>query len=274
MANPESTISFRRFKSKNSELSRLYWFHALNAEMGLLTAQTLVQTQRIAEQVTASFTATMMTLTVEEYKDVNDEMFNRTRLQLLLVCSANLESYLNDITFAYIASKGHTLSPVKLDEIGAALGSPILDVASVPRPLAYAEKLFEVDLGVLREQWTHFYKLRCVVAHSGGVMTARSKRELSSMATPPLNTHLGLTWDDLSKALDSAYKIVTAIDKKVRTIDVKKAELLRELTLVKKTGDLPLEKKLATFLYNQYGIKSPEKKFGKELFRSLYDETS
>lgn len=238
-----------------------------------MKAHTLVQNQSIAGQVTTSFTAQMMTLTAEEYKNVNDEMLNRTRLQLLLVCSANLESYLNDITFAYIASKGHTLSPVKLDEIGTALASPILDVASVPRPLAYAEKLFEVALGTLRDQWTHFYKLRCVVAHSGGVMTARSKRELSSMATPPLNTHLGLTWDELAKALDSAYKIVTAIDKKVRTVDVKKAELLRELTLVKQTDGLPPEKKLATFLFDQYGIKSAQKKFGKELFRSVYDKT-
>jgi hypothetical protein len=270
MSNPESTISFRRFRSKNSELSRLYWFHSLNSEMGLDKAKSLNQSQAIATQVTTGFTAKMFTLTTTEYVAISDEMHNRMRLQLLLVCSANLESYLNDIAFAYIASQGHVASPTKLNEIGEALGRPILEVASVPKPLAYAEKLFDVDLGALRTQWNNLYKLRCVVAHSGGVMTARSKRELSQIATPPLNAHLGLTWAELAKALDSAYQIVTKIDKKVRTQEVKAAELQRELFLLKEVNGLPPEKKINTFLFNQYGIKSARKKFGNVLLESAY----
>ena len=270
MPNPESTISFRRFRSKNSELSRLYWFHSLNSEMGLIKAQTLNQDQAIAQQVTTGLTAKMFTLTTAEYVAISDEMHNRMRLQLLLVCSANLESYLNDIAFAYIASLGYIASPTKLNEIGEALGSPILNVASVPRPLAYAEKLFDVDLGAFRTQWDNLYKLRCVVAHSGGVMTARSKRELSQVATPPLNAYLGLTWTDLAKALDSAYQIVTKIDKKVRTREVKAAELQRELFLLKEANGLPPEKKIDYFLFDQYGIKAARKKFGSTLLASAY----
>ena len=270
MPNPESTISFRRFRSKNSELSRLYWFHSLNSEMGLDKAQSLNQSQAIAPQVTTGFTAKMFTLTTADYVAISAEMHNRMRLQLLLICSANLESYLNDISFAYIASLGHASSPTKLNEIGEALGRPILEVASVPRPLAYAEKLFDVDLGALRTQWNHLYKLRCVVAHSGGVMTARSKKDLSQMPTPPLNTHLGLTWDELSKALDSAYKIVTKIDTKLRTREVKAAELQRELFLLKEAKDLPPEKDISSFLYKQYGIKAARQKFGKDLLASPY----
>lgn len=270
MSNPESTISFRRFRNKNSELSRLYWFHSLNSEIGLIQAKSLIQKQAIAPQVTTGFTADMFTLTTAEYVAISGEMQNRTRLQLLLVCSANLESYLNDIAFAYIASLGHVASPTKLNEVGEALGRPILDVASVPRPLAYAEKLFDVDLGALRTQWIQFYKLRCVVAHSGGVMTARSKRELSQLATPPLNTHLGLTWSELAASLDSAYQIVTKIDKKVRTREVKAAELLRELFLLKETNELPPKKKIDSFLFDKYGIKAARQKFGNALLESPY----
>lgn len=270
MPNSESTISFRRFRSKNSELSRLYWFHSLNSEIGLDKAQTLNQSQAIAPQVAAGLTAKMFTMTTAEYVAISEEMHNRMRLQLLLICSANLESYLNDIAFAYIASLGHAASPTKLNEIGEALGRPILEVASVPRPLAYAEKLFDVDLGALRTQWSHLYKLRCVVAHSGGVMTARSKRDLSQIPTPPLNKHLGLTWAELAKALGSAYKIVTKIDKKVRTREVKAAELRRELFLLKEANDLPPEKNIDSFLFSQYGIKAARRKFGGALLASPY----
>lgn len=270
MPNNESTISFRRFRSKNSELSRLYWFHALNSEIGLEKAQSLKQGEAIAPQITTGLTAKMFALTTAEYIAISAEMHNRMRLQLLLICSANLESYLNDIAFAYIASLGHTSSPIKLNEIGEALGRPILDVASVPRPLAYAEKLFGVDLGTLLAQWKNFYKLRCVVAHSGGVMTARSKKDLSQMSTPPLNAHLGLTWDELSKALDSAYKIVKKIDAKVRTREVKAAELQRELFLLKESNDLPAKRDLGTFLYKQYGIRAARQKFGETLLASPY----
>lgn len=80
MPNPESTISFRRFRSNNSELSRLYWFHTLNSEMGLDKAKSLNQSQAIAPQVITGFTANMFTLTMAEYVAMSDEMHNRMRL--------------------------------------------------------------------------------------------------------------------------------------------------------------------------------------------------
>lgn len=101
-------------------------------------------------------------------------------------------------------------------------------------------------------------------------MTARSKRDLSQIPTPPLNTHLGLTWTELAKALDSAYQIVTKIDKKLRTLEVKSAELKRELFLLKETNDLPPEKDIVSFLFNQYGIKAARQKFGGALLASPY----
>lgn len=130
--------------------------------MGLIKAQTLNCDQAIAQQVTTGLTAKMFTLTTAEYVAISDEMHNRMRLQLLLVCSANLESYLNDSCFAYIASLGYIASPTKLNEIGEALEA------------LYSQRRLCLGLGLRRktvrrrsrrfDQWDNLYKLRCVVA--------------------------------------------------------------------------------------------------------------
>lgn len=267
----ESTLAFRRFRSKLGELSQLYWFHLLNSEMGLQKANTLNKAQSIVDQVKPSFSKGMFSQTAAEYAEMSTEMIERTRLHLLLLCSANLESYLHDITFAYLAGKGYSKKADELNEIGTALGSPILGYASVPKPLIYAEKLFDVDLSEFRKKWNLFYKIRCVVAHSGGVMTARAKKDLGSMKTPDLHKHLGLTWAALFEALQSADLIVSRIDEKVRSKEITLAEILLELTLLKNTKAMPSKDKVWEFLHKEYGMTNTKKRFRKQVLSSIYN---
>lgn len=268
--NSDSTLGFRRFRSKLGELSRLYWFHFINSEAGVAHAKTLNQNEALVPQLTIEFPPSMFSLTASEYVAISDEIINRTRLYLLMVCSANLESYLHEVTFAYLASIGHAVNPTKLDEVGEALGNPILGFSSIPKPLAYAEKLFGVDLSPHRAEWNNFYKLRCAVAHSGGVMTARSKKELSSMKNIQLHGHIGISWGELSKAFKSADKIVAIIDEKLRGKEIKLAEILRELTFLKGENNFPNEADVWEFLHENYGLTNIKQPFRKEIMLQIY----
>lgn len=235
-------------------------------------AKTLIQNSAIVPQLTLSFQMKMLPLTAAEYILACDELIDRTRLQLLMVCSANLESYLHDVTFCYLAGLGHSTAPDKLDEIGEALGKPILGFASVPAPLKYAEKLFKVDLSPHRAKWTHFYKLRCAVAHSGGVMTARQRKELSSMKSLPLHSHIGISWNDLFDAFKSADSIVAIIDEKLRGREIKLAEILRELTFLKQSNSLPSSADVWEFLHKSYGLTGIKQQYQKQVMLAIYDK--
>jgi len=270
MPSIESTLCFRRFRTKHTELSKLYWFHILNSDISVNHANTLTKSASIASQVNPSFKPGMFPLTVKEYLLIKDQYINRTRMHMLLICSANLETYLNEITFAYLSSKGHITSFIELDEIGKALGAPILGRASIPEPLKYAEKLFDINLGKYRSDWNHFYKLRCAVAHSGGVVTPRVKKEIPSLKEN-INDHIGIEWKDLFKALNAADQIVTRIDEKVRSREIKLAEIRKELEYLKTIKCLPNHKDVWLYLYNVYGLTNTKKQFNKIILKDIYN---
>jgi hypothetical protein len=256
----DSSLCFRRFRKKHTELSRLYWGYVLAQEATLKCLAAANSTDYAVDAVGASFACGMFSATVADYQASAEEMLSRTRLHLLVVCSANVEAYLKEITFAHLAAKGHAKTHLKLDAIGEALGAPILDRSSLPDPLEYAESLFDVVLGKPRTDWNHFYKLRCALAHNGGVVSARTLREIPSLKLP-LNALIGLTWQDLFTALEAADKIVDLVDRKVRSTDLKRSEIAKELAYLKEAKKLPLKKDVWKFLHEEFGLTNTKQPF-------------
>ena len=128
----------------------MYWGYVLSQDATVKCLASAKPTDYAVDAIGPSFVRGMLAVTVADYIASAEEMLLRTRLHLLVVCSANVEAYSKEITFAHLASKGHSRSHLKLDAIGDALGAPILDRSSLPNPLEYAEILFQVVLGKSR----------------------------------------------------------------------------------------------------------------------------
>lgn len=256
----DSSLCFRRFRTKHTELSRLYWGSVLAQEATNKVIAGAAPTDHVANVVGASFPVGMFSTRVADYATEAAEMLERSRLHLLVVCSANVEAYLQEITFAHLASKGYAPTHLKLDPVGAAIGAPILNRASLPDPLAYAEHLYGIDLGQPKKDWDHFYKLRCALAHNGGVVTSRTLKEIPSLGLP-LNTLIGLSWAELFKALSAADQLVEAIDKSVRCQALKRAEIARELAYLKEAKRLPKFKDVWKFLHEEFGLTNIKQPF-------------
>jgi len=214
----------------------------------------------IADVIGVSFARAMLPYSVQQFAEATDEMLSRSRIHLLVVCAANLEAYLKEITLVSLISRGHASSHTTLDAVGQALGNPILGRDSLLDPLKYAEKLFEVDLGEPIGKWGRLYKLRCAVAHNGGVVTARTLKEIPSLRLP-LESLLGITWPELFAALESADQIVGEIDSKVRSPALKRAELAKELAYLKEAKKLPPRADVWKYLHDEFGMSGTKSKF-------------
>jgi hypothetical protein len=264
-----STLCFRLFRKKHTQLSRLYWTYILATETLSKAISGGDPDAFAVDLVGASFKRGMLPEKVGTYSTAIDELISRSRLHLLLVCAANLEVYLKDITFAFLAAKGHSLDHRHLDPIGKALGAPILGRSSLPDPLKYAESLFGISIGKPRDDWNTFYKLRCVLAHEGGVVTSRTLRDLPALKLP-VGAFIGLTWPELFKGLEAADKIVESVDSAVSTEEVMKVEIAKELDYLKEAKRLPSEEDLWGILHDNYGFSRCKKKLQAFVRKEFY----
>jgi hypothetical protein len=139
------------------------------------------------------------------------------------------------------------------DPVGQALGAPILQRDSLPEPLKYGEQLFGVQYGKYRTLWQRSYKLRCALAHAGGVVTARTKRDLPNLKAP-LGSILELSWADLKESLDAADQVATITDKAVSTYKLRLLEADRELRDLSEAGQLPARASLWSELHTKLSI--------------------
>jgi len=83
------------------------------------------------------------------------------------------------------------------------MGSPILGKSSIPESLKYTENLFGVEFGSRKEIWRKPYKLRCVVAHNGGVVMPKTLRQIPDLSIREFEM-MGISWNELRKAMNAA----------------------------------------------------------------------
>lgn len=260
MSGWDSTLCFRRFRAKLTELSRVHWTHTLGADVIRNSIAGLPPDARALATMPISFKRNMLPLSVTEMSTWIDEYLGRARLHLLLVCAASLEEYVKDITLVYLLAKGYRKSHTELNAMGVALGSPILSKQSLPEPVKYAEHLFGVTYGSALVTWHRSYKLRCALAHNGGVVTARTLRDIPDIGIP-MGQPIVLTWDELFSSLSAADEIATITDKKIASRDVKRVEIAKELSYLRDIKQLPSRSAVWKYLHEEFGLSKTKRAF-------------
>ncbi len=255
----QTTLAFRRFREKLHDLSKIYWTHQIGVESIIKQTQNANPDDFIVDVIGCSFDRRMHPKKVSETIDWLPKYLERARLHILIVTSASLEAYLHDITFNFLAAKGylkHSSSNTELltlNEIGDALGNPILGKSSIPEPLKFAEKLFNIDYGNNRTIWTKSYKLRCVAAHNGGMVMPKTLQQIPDLAIPEFEM-IGLDWDELRKSMNAADEIVAMTDYHISSYEITSIEVEQTLRILKKKGKLPPQQKLWTFMFDEFSL--------------------
>lgn len=260
----QTTLAFRRFREKLHELSRIYWTHIMGAESILNHARSADPNDYIVDSIGCSFDMKMHPKKVSETFDWIPQYLDRIRLHILIITAASLEAYLKDITFNYIASSGYVKRPksstelLKLNEIGEAMGSPILSKSSIPEPLKFAEKLFDVSFANRKTIWNKSYKLRCVVAHNGGMVMPKTLRQIPDLSIPEFEM-IGIDWNELRKSMNAADEIVAIIDSTVSSYKIQVIETEQILRILKNRNQLPLRKKVWSFMHDEFSLRVKNK---------------
>jgi hypothetical protein len=199
------------------------------------------------------FTRLMIPESVEELLANIDERTGIERLHWLSVCSANLESYLQDSIRLYVANLGYAKAPRKLSPVGDALAKPVINSSTVPDMIDYVQDLLDVDLAADLTKWKRAYKLRCAAVHNGGFVTPKVLKDIPDIRIP-LGKRITMTWDDLKRYLEAADCIATCVDKKVSSINSRCTEVEWLLAEMKQNGKLPPKQKVWTELGTQWSI--------------------
>ena len=103
----QSTLSFRKFRDKTNNLSRLYWTQQMATDCLLEQLNTKNPDAIATEEINCSFEPKMHSQSVRDAIAWLPTFMERNRLHLLVIYTAFLETYLKDITFFYSASLGH-----------------------------------------------------------------------------------------------------------------------------------------------------------------------
>jgi len=185
------------------------------------------------------------------------------RLHLLVICSANLEAYVKDVTELLVGAMGHIDSEGDLTAVGKALARPILQSNTLTDILGYAEHLYQISLEPHLGNWKRAYKLRCAAAHNGGRVTPRTLREIPDIGLP-LGAIITLDWPTLKQYLDGADEIAALIDRTAAKENVLSFELQCFVRDWKKIGLVPDRKAFWTEL-QRLGFGMPKKARRREI---------
>lgn len=263
-----STIAFTRFKRKHSELSQIYWVHVVGAEAMRKVIQNAPNEQLTIEALQIPIKQQEFALNVKQTKDWLDYYLGRSRLHILAVCAANLESFLKQTAEVFVESQGHKAATGGLSKVGEAIAAPILGRDSLPEPLKYSQSLFEVEFGQHLTNWERAYRLRCELVHNGAVATSRSVKKLG-IAGLRLDDQIAYTWVELKRDLHSAYEIAHQIDRKVSGYKFRLTEVEHELRMLKEANSLPPRKEVWPY-FHKFGLSSLHKSDRLRLVRSFY----
>lgn len=243
-----TTLAFRSFRKKNTVLSEIHW----TSELGRHAARSLLAkslpTAKAATEINAAFDPRHLGESVTEFTRRMDERAGTERLHLLVMCSANLESFLQDAVELFVADQGHRTKDFRLSLIGKQIAQPVIRSSTIPDMLEYTESLLDVKFGSARSSWKTAYKLRCAAAHEAGVLTAETRTKLGDN-----RRHVGdwirLTWPDLKRFLESAYSIADAVDRRISTASLRSLEVEWLLARWKREETLPTRDRVWTAVH-------------------------
>lgn len=217
------TYAFRRFKRELTHLSRLRWvFKYCQSFVTLAVRDADVPPTDLltARFPVPDYPAERLSIPVQEFCDQasgNEDHFN---LLLLVKACANMEHYLHKIAQIWAIEQGYfdVLATDLLDKRGKALIKPAR-VSTLDDSLKYIELLLSIEFGSALNVVRKAYKLRCVAAHTGGVVDEGALTEFPELKSQ-LGDRIHLSWDQLNSYLKSIQlccsRIENSIPKRVR----------------------------------------------------------
>jgi hypothetical protein len=136
-------------------------------------------------EIGASFKRNLLPERIDDFINKSDERAGLNRLHLLVICSANLESYLQDAITLYVGGLGYAKGPRKLNDVGEAIAAPVIKSSTVPSMMKYIQELLCLTFGQHLTRWQKGYKLRCGAAHNGGIVTSKVLRDIPDIKLRP-----------------------------------------------------------------------------------------
>lgn len=257
--NAKRTLAFRRFRRKLHELSTIYWTSQVGSDGILKLLSDRADEAFTVDEIGCTFELKMYPRKVAETREWLPVFMERTRLHILVLTAASLESYLHEAIFIHLAATGYVVRPtapteaLKLNAVGEAIGKPILGRSSLPEPLKYAEQLLTVSFGTHRETWVHAYKIRCIAAHTGGMVNSRHLRDIPNLDYDEFDM-IGLEWDELRLAMNAADQIATIIDERISSPEVCLIEAEQLMRIMKAKETLPARQDLWQFMHDKHKI--------------------
>lgn len=270
----ETTLAFRRFRKKTNQLSHVYWTQQMGVDCLRERLMSEDPNDIASKIINVSFVYKMYPKTNSEVLTWLDTYMERNRLHILVICCANLEAYLKEVTFAYLASLGHKIEkPVNelltLTETGKALGAPILASSTLPDMVKYAKHLWSVDFGTNETILNTAYKLRCTTAHNGGMIMPKTAKEIPTLQNKEFDM-LGLDWEELRKTMKAADDIAATIDHKISNYQIRLIETEQILRFTYSKNKLPNQKNIWHFLHNGFHLFPIRRQDKNELISKFY----
>lgn len=243
-----TTMVFRRFRDKNTALSRLYW----TSEAGRHAIRTVLNGRPngdlAVQALGVTFDSRHLRESVGEIIERLDERAGSERLHLLVICCANLESFLQDAIELWVAHLGHRSADYRLTAVGKALASPVVDRSTVPDMLEYVEQLLDVRFATHLTDWRRGYKLRCAAAHEAGVMSVETAKKLGGVGAG-VGDWIKVSWDELKALMTAAHAIAESIDRKLSSAPLREFEVEWTLAQWKREKRLPPLDKVWTVMH-------------------------
>lgn len=249
------SLAFRRFRAQHSKLSTVYWTHELGVELLRKSLHGIPPDAQVVTTLGLPIAIESFAHNAHDSLAWVDDYLNRSRLQILAFCSANLEAFLKDAALAWVATMGHLKSLGELSPVGEAIASPIAKRSSINEMLDYAEHLFGVTYGVHKRQWERAYRLRCVLVHTRGNLTASNAVRLG-VSNPIIGELPRYEWATLKADLAAAYHIADITDKVLKNDKMRLGEMAIELKALEKAKKLPSKDAVWTYLHS-LGFNSP-----------------
>lgn len=265
-----STLAFRRFNEKNTSLNRIYWTGELGRELIRRGPNGVNNDAQAIAVLGVNIEQKKLPETAGELTAVLDERAGVERLHLLIVCAANLESYLQEITKLHVAAIGHCNAPNSLSDVGKALARPVVNSSTLPDMIGYLESLLAISFDIHRQRWFRGFRLRCSAAHEGGVVTGSTLQKMPDIGLV-LGSKIVLSWIDLKDYLHSAHEIAVRIDKRVSNGPVRILEAEWLLYEWQKAKILPPKKEVWTKVH-ALGVPKIPRNVQQRLEAALYQK--
>ncbi len=223
------TACFMLFNKHHQEQCRLFWTHQVGRGAMKRHSLTLGDLDPIISKGDSVHTDSGFPVepkrlpeTAKRFRDLLPARAGMDRLNLLVMCSANLEWYLKRAVRLHVWSQPSKRNASGFSKTGKA-DLKCVGRDSVAAIVAGVESLLAITFDQHKAVWQRCYKLRCAAAHDGGIVTPRTLADIPDIGLA-VGERITLSTEDLMEAWVSAWEIAARVDEKISSEATRKIE--------------------------------------------------